>query len=63
MRSSTVPWLDASAQLELGLFQTDRLVRRGGTTSVIFSTLGTTSSCSIPRPKKAVVRALLLPSG
>ena len=29
MRSSTVPWLDASAQLELGLFQTDRLVRRG----------------------------------
>ena len=29
MRSSTVPWLDASAQLELGVFQTDRLVRRG----------------------------------
>ena len=29
MRSPIVPWLDASAQLELGLFQTDRLVRRG----------------------------------
>ena len=29
MRSSTVPWLDAQAQLDLGLFQTDRLVRRG----------------------------------
>ena len=29
MRSSNVPWLDAQAQLELGLFQTDRLVRRG----------------------------------
>ena len=29
MRSSITPWLDASAQLELGLFQTDRLVRRG----------------------------------
>ena len=29
MRSPTVPWLDAQAQLELGLFQTDRLVRRG----------------------------------
>jgi hypothetical protein len=29
MRSPTVPWLDAQAQLDLGLFQTDRLVRRG----------------------------------
>ena len=29
MRTSTVPWLDAQAQLDLGLFQTDRLVRRG----------------------------------
>lgn len=29
MRSPTVPWLDAQAQLELGLFQTDLLVRRG----------------------------------
>ena len=29
MRSPTVPWLDAQAQLELGLFQTDVLVRRG----------------------------------
>ena len=29
MKSATVPWLDATSRLELGLFQTDRLVRRG----------------------------------
>ncbi|RJU97167.1 MAG: hypothetical protein DWC10_05105 [Candidatus Poseidoniales archaeon] len=29
MKSPIVPWLDAQAQLELGIFQTDLLVRRG----------------------------------
>ena len=29
MKSATVPWLDAPSRLELGLFQTDRAVRRG----------------------------------
>lgn len=29
MKSSTVPWLDAQARLELGLFHTDLSVRRG----------------------------------
>ena len=29
MKSSTVPWLDAQARLELGLFHTDLAVRRG----------------------------------
>ena len=29
MKSSSVPWLDANALLELGVFQTDALVRRG----------------------------------
>ena len=29
MKSATVPWLDAPSRLELGLFHTDRAVRRG----------------------------------
>ena len=29
MKSSVVPWLDAKAQLELGMFQTDLLIRQG----------------------------------
>ena len=29
MKTSVVPWLDAKAQLELGMFQTDLLIRQG----------------------------------
>ena len=63
MKSPIVPWLDAQAQLELGIFQTDLLVRRGRHHLRHLSTPHPMSWCLIQHPKRAAAQVLRWQNG